>query len=100
MRKSILLTEDNDLQISPVRENGLIVSGLVIDESDRQSIDLIVEAAKGEFKEFPYLGCSLINYLKSVGREREMIREVTVQLELDGYNPTVTYNNGNLGIDY
>lgn len=92
MRKGILLDDNDDLAV----HNGTLVIG----ESDKQNIDLITESCKGEFKEYPVLGCGLVNYLKTTGQEKDMIREVTVQLALDGYNATVTYNNDNLEINY
>lgn len=99
-RKGILLDEKNDLLTQPGRdENGLIISGVVIGDSDLQNMELIVKSAKGEFKEYPVLGVSPEEYIKSVGREKELIREVTVQLEMDGYNPKVAFENGNLKIE-
>lgn len=104
MRKGILLSTDeatyNDVVIEVVKDaHGMILSGVVIGETDSQNVDIIVGAAKGEIKEYLYLGVGLVRFIKSVGREREMIREVNVQLQLDGYKPTVTFNNGKLTIE-
>ena len=62
-------------------------------------MDMIVRSAKGEFKEYPVLGVSPELYLKSVGKEKEFIRECTLQLALDGYKARVEFNNGNLKIE-
>lgn len=92
MRTGILLDETTgDLQVKVKRgADGKIVSGLVIGESDYQNIDLIVTANKGDFKEYPVIGVGAERYLKSIGRAEQLRREITVQLESDGYkNPTV-----------
>lgn len=94
MRRGILTGEEGDIFISREDENRLISSGLQIGESDRQNIDFIIIAAKGEFKEFPSLGVGVSKYVKSLGAEREMLREISIQLSVDGYaNTDVEFEN-------
>lgn len=94
-RQGILLSTDdtdyNDLLVDVVKDlNGLITSGLVIGESDNQNADIIIQSKKGEIKEYPVLGAHLVRFVNSTNRDREMIREITVNLNVDGYKPTIT----------
>lgn len=84
-RKGILLDESDDLMIHPKRdESGKIVSGLVVDVSDEQNARLIVEAQKGQFKEYPTLGFNVQRFLKKTTIARQQfIRELTVELQSD-----------------
>lgn len=84
--KGLVLKDDGDLEIQVQRdEKGFITSGLTIDETDFQNVDLVIIANKGEFKEYPVLGVGAEKYLKSVGRKDEFRREISVQLEAIGY---------------
>lgn len=86
MKKGIVIGEDGDLKIQIKRdENGKIISGMVIDETDYQNVDFLVIANKGEFKEYPTLGVGVEKFLKSTGKQKELRREIAVQLETDGY---------------
>jgi hypothetical protein len=87
MSKGILLNEETgDLAINVVRDaSGKIVSGLTVGDADYQNIRLIVLSNKGDFKEHPILGVGAEKYLKSVGRENDLRREIAVQLEAVGY---------------
>lgn len=59
-RKGILIGEDGDLNVRPVRdENGILKSGLVVGDSLYQNQYVILRAHKGELKEFPVLGVGL-----------------------------------------
>ena len=100
MRKGILTDElTSELLIKPIRESGLIISGFVIGNSDQQHVNDIVTMAKGELKEFPVMGVGIINFLKSTGKEREMVREIKVQLSLDGYDEAnINIQNGQFKI--
>ncbi len=63
--------------------------------SDMQHIKDIVNASPGAYKESPSMGVGIRNYVNSVGYEKEIAREVTIQLEADGYscrNPKVAYS--------
>jgi hypothetical protein len=88
----ILIDENSDLTIKPVRENGLITSGLVIGNNDYQCIRLVIEAQKGELKEVPTLGFGIDNYLKSPDEVRQkFINELTKELKSVGFeNAKVT----------
>lgn len=83
-----ILTDSNyNLKIVPVRlANGLIASGLVVGNIDYQRCRMIIEAQKGEFKEFPTLGLGIDNYLKSVTSQKrqQFITELTKELKSDG----------------
>ena len=87
MSKGILLNEETgDLAINVVRDaSSKIVSGLTVGDADYQNIRLIVLSNKGDFKEHPILGVGAEKYLKSVGRENDLRREIAVQLEAVGY---------------
>lgn len=89
--KGILVTDNNDLDIQVVRNtSGLIVSGLQIGNNDYQRVKLIVEAQKGEFKEFPTLGFGIQNYLKSPTTVKQrFITELQKELKTDGLSSTV-----------
>ncbi len=83
----ILLDDNYDLKIEPVRSSdGLITSGLVVDNIDYQRCKLIIESQKGEFKEFPTLGFGIDNYLKSITTQKrqQFITELTKELKSDG----------------
>ena len=83
----ILLDDNYGLKIEPVRlENGLISSGMVVGNIGYRRCRMIVEAQKGEFKEFPTLGFGIDNYLKSVTvqKQRQFVAELTKELKSDG----------------
>ncbi|MBP1630875.1 MAG: hypothetical protein H6Q15_1768 [Bacteroidetes bacterium] len=89
--KGILLSNDFDLII----ENRQIQIG----ENKEQCAELIIGSEKGEIKEYPQLGVGLSKYIKSSGRENEMIREVKLQLSLDNIDSKIDYKNGLINID-
>lgn len=96
MRAGILLNEQyGDLDINPVIGNdGKIIRGLQIGETDYQNIKLLLSSDKGDFKDYPVLGVSMDKYLKSSGKADELLREIAVQLEADGYvRPEVSFDN-------
>lgn len=79
MNKDILLNEDNSPQI--------VNGDFVVGESDEQHVQHIIQAQKGDYKEFPSLGVDPIRYLKGGPRaSADLQREITVQLEADGYS--------------
>lgn len=83
----ILLDDNYNLKIEPVRlANGLIASGLVVGNIDYQRCRIIIEAQKGEIKEFPTLGFGIDNYLKSVTiqKRQQFTTELTKELKSDG----------------
>jgi hypothetical protein len=82
----MLIDETGDLIIKPVRENGLITSGLVIGNNDYQCVRLVIEAQKGEFKEYPTLGFGIDNYLKSPDDvKQKFVNELTKELKSVGF---------------
>jgi hypothetical protein len=76
MRQDILLDENKKLLV----RNG----DFVIGESDQQHIELILSTNPNDWKENPVVGAALI---KSLGGNINgfVKRNVTVQLEADGY---------------
>jgi hypothetical protein len=88
MAKDILLDQNGDL---------LIVDGdLVIGNSEQQDVDLIFSSHKGEYKEHPLLGFGASRYLKkSNNNVEEFVRELELQLELNGFeNPEIDVEKG------
>ena len=71
-----IILVDNDLSIS----NG----DFVIQDSDSQTIELIIDSAIGHWKQFPICGVGVDNFLKSSGQQGALKREISVQLETDG----------------
>jgi hypothetical protein len=58
--KGIILTSEGDLAINvKTDKDGLIISGLVIDDTLYQNQFMILKAHKGEFKEYPLLGVGM-----------------------------------------
>ena len=89
---ALILDKDNELVIKD--------GTLAIGETREQNAQLIILAEKGEFKEHPQLGVGISQFLKSTGREKELLRTIRVQLALDGIRPrTIDYNNGKLNIE-
>jgi len=81
----ILLNDDYSLKIEPVRlTNGLIASGLVVGNIDYQRCRMIIEAQKGEFKEYPTLGFGIDSYLKTTVTRQQFVNELTKELKSDG----------------
>lgn len=100
MRKGIVLDGHGDLKIGVIKDReGIIVQGLIVDESDYDHVAMIVESNKGDFKDYPVLGIGE-QYLKSVGHTAELRADVQTQLELDGYKADVEISStGKLVID-
>lgn len=89
---ALILDKDNE----PVIKDGTLAIG----ETREQNAQLIITAEKGEFKEYPQLGVGISQFLKSTGREKELLRAIRVQLALDGIKPqTIDYNDGKLNIE-
>ncbi|WP_066836484.1 hypothetical protein [Rufibacter ruber] len=76
--KDFILDDDGDLYISPEGD-------FVIGESDHQHQKDIVQAFKGHYKEFPFIGVGILQYLKANGMEAEMKKAIKLELESDGY---------------
>lgn len=83
-------------------EGRLVVKNgtLQIGNTDEQNMEAAIVSHKGEFKDYPLVGADIENYLKTTGRELEMLRQVKIQLGLVGYpNAKVKMENGMLKIE-
>lgn len=81
----ILIDPDSgDLQVSTERDAlGLIAQGLEIGDTTYQNQAIILQASKGEFKEYPTLGVGISDMVN----DHEVVgwrREIALQLESDG----------------
>lgn len=92
MNKDISIDDNFDLII----ENGDFVTG----QSDQQHVNCIFMAHPGEYKQFPLVGFGASKYLKkSTETKQKFMRNLTMQLELDGYaNPEISNDLENLTI--
>lgn len=72
----ILLDDNDDLVV----KNGDIVIG----ESTEQHIKAVLIANKGEFRDVPFFGVGLNNYLKADGQQVVLKREIEKMMTLDG----------------
>lgn len=82
---SILIDpETGDLQVDTERDAlGLIAQGLGVGDTTYQNQAVILQAVKGEFKEYPTLGvgiADMVNDHETTG----WMREIALQLEADG----------------
>lgn len=86
-RTDILLDENYDLiDLGDEWQEG---------ESDQQHVELLMMANKGEFKEFPWIGFGAEKRLKGVFNKKNIVRDVKVELEGDGYvNYKLILDNG------
>ncbi|MEH0154683.1 hypothetical protein V6R21_19070 [Limibacter armeniacum] len=75
-RKDILLDEDHNPQI--------INGDFVVGESDEQHIELLMQSAKGDWRESPVLGVEAINHREG-NSKISLKRDIERNLELDGY---------------
>jgi len=82
---AILLNHDTlDLRCEVERDGaGLIARGLVVGTATYQNQALILQAAKGEYKEHPTLGADISSMLAD-DDVQGWKREVALQLEADG----------------
>lgn len=75
--KDIMLDDDYDL---------LIAGGdFVVNESDQQSIILIMNTYVGAWKQFPTCGLGISQYRASSGQAQILKRNIAVQLAADGF---------------
>ena len=83
--KGILLDpETGDLLIRTKRSpTGLILQGMVTDNTCYQNQAIILQAFKGEFKEYPTLGAGISDMVCD-NEQTGWKREIALQLELDG----------------
>lgn len=86
--KDIILL-DNDLSF--------VNGDFDIQESDQQSIELIIDSWVGHWKQFPLCGVGIDNFVKSSGQQLALKRTISVQLEADGMiNVDILSNSGEL----
>lgn len=79
--KDVLLDSDNDLQGS----NGDFAYAL---DADQQHIDLILQSAKGDWKQHPALGPNIQEFLKApftMQVRNELQRRIKLNLESDNF---------------
>lgn len=83
--KGILLDpETGDLQISTKRDAlGMIGQGLVIGDTVFQNQSIILQAQKGELKEYPTIGVGILDMIND-NEKTGWKREIALQLENDG----------------
>ncbi len=77
MVKDIDLETDLDLKI--------IDGDFVISDSDQNHVINILKAYLGGYKQFPLVGVGIDYYLASAGTQQVIKRNITVQMESDGY---------------
>lgn len=63
-RKGILLTQDFDLAIRPVRNVGKITRGLFVGDTTAQDAIMVLKLHQGDLKEDPLLGVGLTKYMR------------------------------------
>ena len=87
----IQLNSNYDIAIAVRHDNnGLITSGVVIEHTNYQRVRLIVQAQKGEFKEYTTLGFGVDNWLKKANPNRQQfINELQKELRSDGIEEEV-----------
>jgi hypothetical protein len=77
MVKDIDLETDLDLKI--------IDGDFAISDSDQNHVINILKAYVGGYKQFPLVGVGIDYYLASAGTQQVIKRNITVQMESDGY---------------
>lgn len=77
MVKDIELNDELDLTI----ENG----DFKISESDQTHVINIIKSSTGAFKQYPLVGVGIDYYIASSGTQQVIKRNITVQMEADGY---------------
>lgn len=80
------LDEDGDLDIS--------TGDITIVLSDEDHIQDILRAFTGWWRNFPFIGVGIIQYVESDGNYQQLVQNAKTQLTADGYiinvfNPTV-----------
>lgn len=96
--KGIILTDIYELDIKVERDaSKLIVSGLQVGNIGYQRVKMIVEAQKGEIKEYPSLGFGVQNYLKSPTTVKQrFIAELKTELKTDNISADVLVSDNDL----
>lgn len=65
----------------------LLIEGgdFVLSNSDGMHVEHILHAFPGYYRRSPLMGVGIEQYLKSAGKEGEVRRLITIQLEADGF---------------
>lgn len=74
-----------DFQLDEQGDLLFLNGDVVVSESDSQHIEDLITAHKGWYKEFPFLGVGLTDYLKSSGMQLELKMMIQQQLQADGF---------------
>lgn len=81
MAKDILLNDDDDL---------LVLNGdLVLNESSQQEVDLLLRSNQGDWRASPLTGFGLNRRMRNQVNRTQFERELSGQLELDGFDQVV-----------
>ncbi|KAA6335613.1 hypothetical protein EZS27_016180 [termite gut metagenome] len=99
-QKGILLTEDCDIAVQPVRDaKGLIVSGLLLGESVDQQAFIVLRLRQGEWKEDPLLGCGLTKFLRGKYKPSTVENRIRIHFTRAGIDYTEYRNRIRFYID-
>ena len=89
----------NDILLTATLDPMIADGDLAVGESLGQTEQLLLLTAKGEWKQTPTAGVSLVNYIESHD-ESGMCREIREQLERDGIRVrSLSIEDGRLNID-
>lgn len=82
-------------------ENGEILfrnGDFLVGPSDKQSIQNILNAHPGWWKQFPTLGVGMSDYINSKNKQQQMQRSIKLQLESDAFTvDSIIINSTELG---
>jgi hypothetical protein len=91
------ITIDEDFEVK------FLNGDFMVEDSDKNHIQLIIRTYLGAWKEFPLVGCGIDYYIASSGQESILKRNINVQLTADNYRVlTITVgrsSDGNITID-
>jgi hypothetical protein len=90
-----------DLIGDSVGDLNILNGDFVIDASDEQHIEDIIQSAPNWWKEYPQVGVNIQLYLSGSNTD-QLNRNLKLQLQADGYNVTyanITQDNENFTLD-
>lgn len=96
---SFTRTKFRDIQLDSGGDLKIANGDFVLDLSDQQHIEHIVESWKGNWRETPAVGVGIIRYLnhtRQVTKRGELLRKIRLQLEYDNYQINKLNLTGNL----
>lgn len=82
--KGMLLAENGDLKVTPLREEGRIQAGVAVGDSTMQDACIVLELNQGELKEDPLLGPNLLRFIRAKAGRTAIVKQVRMHLERDG----------------